>query len=631
MRKFPLAVVLGVVLLVDVLRAWLPSIITIFGQAAATPAEMLGAFALAWFLAAFAAPLLIRRAGAVPIAAGAALVLAGCRLALVGAAGHTQLYLSCVGLLAGLVWLSAVAWRGAGWGAVMGGLVAAASIHAALGTVDLTWRGGVLGWLAVTVTALAFLLLLPVTLPVARQEKSPDPGAFDTPGSIAWLLVGPAMFLGLQIGLSPALLGTGMSYLAGEAGTAVPPGPLGALATVLVFALSVALFVVGWWWAPRAAWWRWAGALGLPVGAALFGYGGGRMLPVAVPVVAGALGACLGAARRGPAVSATRRAYALVTGLLLFVVAVFAYYAAYDLGYPNGWVPVLVAIGVATPALRAGRAGKPADAGPADQRSLALAAAVTALALLASAAGVQWSPPAAGSAGGSAGLRVMAFNIRMGFGLDGRFGIDALARVISAERPAVVLLSEVDRGWLLNGGHDDMTILARRLGMRYVFAPAADTVWGDAILTTLPVASVRTESLPAWGAPTGAQVLGVVIRHPAGEVAVVSTHLQPPPDAQPTDQAARVAAFTTRFAGPVRPLVLGGDFNTQPGEAAFEAIIAGGLRDGLAARRPLSTSPADAPDSQIDHLFVRGAEVRDASAPRTTASDHLPVVATVTW
>ncbi|MEU3455771.1 hypothetical protein ABZ671_19550 [Micromonospora sp. NPDC006766] len=63
-RQLPTAALaLGVVILLDVLRIWLPSVITIFGQAAGTPAELLGAFALAWFLAAPAAPPFVRRLG----------------------------------------------------------------------------------------------------------------------------------------------------------------------------------------------------------------------------------------------------------------------------------------------------------------------------------------------------------------------------------------------------------------------------------------------------------------------------------------------------------------------------------------------------------------------------------------
>src|SRR5215218_641753 len=57
------AVALGVVLLVDVLRVFLPSVITVFGRAAETPAELLGAFALVWFVLPLGAPVLARWAG----------------------------------------------------------------------------------------------------------------------------------------------------------------------------------------------------------------------------------------------------------------------------------------------------------------------------------------------------------------------------------------------------------------------------------------------------------------------------------------------------------------------------------------------------------------------------------------
>ncbi|WP_216592603.1 hypothetical protein [Verrucosispora sioxanthis] len=52
---------LGLVVLTDVLRVFLPSVITIFGQAASTPAELLGAFAVGWFVLALVAPALVAR------------------------------------------------------------------------------------------------------------------------------------------------------------------------------------------------------------------------------------------------------------------------------------------------------------------------------------------------------------------------------------------------------------------------------------------------------------------------------------------------------------------------------------------------------------------------------------------
>src|SRR5438477_3893812 len=100
------SIALGVLLLVDVLRVFLPSVITIFGQAASTPAELMGGFALLWFLAGFAAPWLAALVGPARFAAAAAVVLATARLVLLATGGgRPQLYVAAAGLLAGGGWL----------------------------------------------------------------------------------------------------------------------------------------------------------------------------------------------------------------------------------------------------------------------------------------------------------------------------------------------------------------------------------------------------------------------------------------------------------------------------------------------------------------------------------------------
>ncbi|MEE3920010.1 hypothetical protein V2I01_22330 [Micromonospora sp. BRA006-A] len=98
-------------------------------------------------------------------------------------------------------------------------------------------------------------------------------------------------------------------------------------------------------------------------------------------------------------------------------------------------------------------------------------AALAGLTALAGLAAVLHVPPAPAraTAAPAARPRVAACNIRMGFGLDGRLDLDAVARELRGAD--VVLLSEVDRGWWLNGGHDTLALLAGRLGMPYVFGP----------------------------------------------------------------------------------------------------------------------------------------------------------------
>ena len=459
----------------------------------------------------------------------------------------------------------------------------------------------------------------------------------------AWLLAGPALLLAGMVALSPALARTGMSYLV--AGDGVARSPLFGLAPVPVAVagfLCAALTRRPGGGAVRTGRWRcWPARCCSPST-------GATCSSPAILLAAVGLGACLALTddASGPdsdasnasdtasasdtsnaSARAARRGYAVAAGMLVFALGAVGYYSAYDLGYPNAAVPVVVAGLVAAVAF----AARPVvHRLPGPFPPLRAAAAVTALALLAPVLADD-IPVASNRDGPPERLTVVAYNIRMGFGLDGRFDLPGLTEVVDRQRPDVVLLSEVDRAWLLNGGHDTLDLLADRLGMPYVFGPAADPVWGDAVLSRWPMRDPRTLPLPAVGAPTGAQALAVTLDLGDGvRTAVVSTHLQPPPGRGPVVQARAVADFATRYAAG-RPLVVAGDLNTEPGDEAYAEFTDAGLTDAFAAARPLATSPADDPRQQIDHIFVSpGLTPGDPVAPRSTASDHLPVAVTLT-
>ncbi|MEU4382030.1 endonuclease/exonuclease/phosphatase family protein [Micromonospora echinofusca] len=676
-RHFPtVTLALGVVLLVDVLRVFLPAVITIFGQAASTPAELLGAFAFGWFLLALAAPALIRRVGARPVTLTAAVLLVVARLAVNGQpGGPLQLWFATAGLLAGLVWLAgAAATTDRPVPGLALGLAVGALLHTALDTYRSAFFGDWPAWLAAVAVSGLFLA------GQARPASAAGPG-----GVRSWLLAGPALLLAGMVALSPAVARTATSYQFGLLRS--DPADAVGVATVPLFgaaplAVAVGGFLLAALASPRRGAWRWLGPVALVVGAVLVALERGELLLPAVLLSAVGLGACLasaGAADGGtrggtdatgapgpdhggqdpaqgdgggqgraqdgggqdPARAAGRRGYAATAGMLVFAVAAVAYYAAYDLGHPNAGVPVAVAVLVAAvalatrpapprgPARAGGAAGRPAP-GPLRPSlppvwTAASAAVLTLLAAVASdellSASNRDGPPET--------VRVVAYNVRMGFGIHGRFDPDALAR--AAAGADVVALSEVDRGWLLNGGHDTLDLLAERLDMPYVFAPAADPLWGDAVLSRWPLDAARTRPLPAVGAPTGAQALGITVDFSEDvRLAVVATHLQPPPGEDPVVQARAVADFAVRYAAG-RPLVVAGDLNTEPGDPAFAEFTRAGLVDALAAARPLPTSPADAPRQQIDHVFVTpDLTAGEAAAPPGTASDHLPVAVTLT-
>ncbi|WP_182897591.1 endonuclease/exonuclease/phosphatase family protein [Microbispora sp. H10830] len=614
-RRFPappwplVMLVTGVALLFDVMRVFLPSLITLYGRAGETDPASMGMYAALWFVLPFAAvpaarltsPRIVRTAGAV------ALVVA--RLGLQAAdGGAPQLLLASAGVTAGLVFLYGCArtvadtWVPAG---LIGGLAGASIVHLALDRVDLVWRLGPLPWFAAVALCVAFLRS------VRLSPASPIPA----PAAV-WFAFGPMLMLaGMYCG-GPAILAQD---------TAQHSAPFTALAVALQVAALCAAVVYAW-----TTSWGWTAGLFLIAGVAA-AETGVQGLPALVTTVA--LGACAGAAGRHTAATSGsaggRGGVAVLGGMLVFLAGAFLYYAAFDadLGFPNTLVPVAVAVPVAAVAVRGGRRRQTAPARRAPRRWGSIAVSLALLTGL-----LTWqSPPATKTITGNE-FTLVAYNIRMGFGLGGRLDLDRVAAWAATRRPDVVLLSEVDRGWLLNGGHDDLARIARGLGMRYYFAPAADRLWGDALLTNLPVAEIGSTRLGRHGYPTGAQAQSIVLNIGDHEVGIVNTHLQ-----EPRGQAPEVAAIARRLAANTlppgigvadpRPVIVAGDLNTTPSDPQMRVLEAAGLSDPLRALGDPPTSPADAPVRRIDHVLISdGLTAVAADAPRVPFSDHLPLV-----
>lgn len=532
-----LALGLGIVLLFDVLRVFLPSLITLFGRAGETPAEQMGLYAALWFALPYLAAFLRPRWS---LYGGAALLVV-CRLLL--QAGFSQLYIASLGVTAGLIFLYGCARtlpRAAVPAGIIGGLSFSVVVHLLLDNVDLVWRPGLPPWLGAITLCAAFLLNL-------RQDPSDDLAP-----SATWFLLGPSMLLAGMFALVPESL-------------------------------------------PHAA------AIAL----------GALLLLAALTIVCA----------RGS--SGRRPGAAVLSGMVVFLVATFLYYAAYDidLGFPNTAVPIAVAglvVGVTLAAARGPGAGLPGGR----RAGVVAGACALAFVVLAGLTGLRSEPAVQAKQGDT--FTLIAYNIRMGFGLDGRLSLDKIAGWAAARKPDVVLLSEVDRGWLLNGGHDDLARIARGLGMRFYFAPAADPLWGDALLTNLPVKHVASHKLGKHDYPTGAQAQTIVLEVGGKEVGIVNTHLQAPPG-----QAPEVVALVKDLAVG-RPVILAGDLNTTHADPQMKVLEAAGLSDPLTALGDPPTSPADNPTQRIDHvLLTKGLTALRAEVPRVPYSDHLPVVTTL--
>ncbi|WP_433217991.1 endonuclease/exonuclease/phosphatase family protein [Microtetraspora malaysiensis] len=599
----PVAIALGVLLLSDVLRVFLPSLITLYGRAGETPPEQMGLFAALWFALPFAAAPVARLTGVRPILLFGAVALVAARIGLQTTdGGDPQLYLSAIGVCAGLLFLYGAARTAARDAAPVGiaaGLAASTVVHLLLDRMDLVWRDGPLPWIAVLAFCAAFLAAVLTSVRLAHR-----PG--DLASAAVWLLTGPALMLAGMFSGGPGFLELGQDW-----------------AALLSFDVALRVVLVCWGvvCARTAPWSGWAGLiLIVAVSAQATDLAGG--LVIVTPVV---LGACLGQAARGdlPTGRPPRSGAAVLGGMAVFLVGTFLYYAAYDtnLGFPNVVIPIAAAVLVAVTGTRISRRRPAVPAGRPAMRWLAFALP---LALVAGV--VAWRPAPGTRAAGGPEFTLITYNIRMGFGLKGRLDLDRIADWARAQRPDVVLLSEVDRGWMLNGGHDDLARIAAGLGMRYYFAPAADPLWGDALLTNLPVRQIVSHPLGRHDYPTGAQAQAIVLTVGGAEVGIVNTHLQAPPGQAP-EAAAIVRALAQPRGGTARPVLLAGDLNTTPDDPAMRVLTAAGLSDPLLALGDPPTSPADAPTERIDHVLLSpGLRAVEARVPRVPFSDHLPIV-----
>jgi endonuclease/exonuclease/phosphatase family metal-dependent hydrolase len=248
-----------------------------------------------------------------------------------------------------------------------------------------------------------------------------------------------------------------------------------------------------------------------------------------------------------------------------------------------------------------------------------------------------------GPSSSPATLRVLVFNIHAGKDASQQPNLDEVARLVREHDVDVALLQEVDRGTKRSGGVDQVQVLAEKGAVEAVLGRSLyydGGEYGVAVLARGGLASHRTHPLPvsppqerSGGAHEPRVALAAIARTPIGQVQVVNTHL----DASRDDhyrlqEAARVLAIVEPLRRETRPLVIGGDFNAEPGSAVVERLRAAGLRDAWTecGQGEGLTFPAHAPVKRIDYLFLTGAlRCTRATVLEATISDHRPLLVTL--
>jgi endonuclease/exonuclease/phosphatase family metal-dependent hydrolase len=234
-------------------------------------------------------------------------------------------------------------------------------------------------------------------------------------------------------------------------------------------------------------------------------------------------------------------------------------------------------------------------------------------------------------------LKLLSYNVHSCIGTDRRLAPERIAEVIAAAKPDIIGLQELDVGRRRTGGIDQAHAIAEILKMQHHFHAALDVEeerYGDAILTALPDAMVKTGPLPSVGEQRGA--LWIEVKVADKSLQVFNTHL----GLRRVDRMRQADALIgPEWLGDDRcaehPVVLLGDFNSIPSSAPYKRL-AGRLDD---VRRSIPgrlkpSFPSRLPLLKIDHVFVSkdikviGAEIISTPLARL-ASDHLPLLATI--
>lgn len=222
-------------------------------------------------------------------------------------------------------------------------------------------------------------------------------------------------------------------------------------------------------------------------------------------------------------------------------------------------------------------------------------------------------------------LRVLVYNIHAGRDVSGANNLQRVADLISSTRADVVLLQEVDRRTTRSGGIDHLSELERLTRMKGVFGKAINFQGGEygiAILSRWPI--ITSETIALSGSPAEARV---ALMAETNGLHIVNTHFDASQDdTYRLEEADHLLEEIERLGR--KPLVIGGDFNSDPDSKVYARLRESGLRDAFAECGGTNglTYPADTPVKRIDYLFLTAPfRCVAVDVPSSQASDHRAV------
>jgi endonuclease/exonuclease/phosphatase family metal-dependent hydrolase len=440
--------------------------------------------------------------------------------------------------------------------------------------------------------------------------------------SFTWLAIGPFLFLELVVFQNIPRVATLTSWTL--------PMAFGLTLLAQLAGMAAASFVITKSWRML---WPWAFGAGVILIAALvFAY----QQPAALIALLFIIGQVLVSsiitmvlAGIASSTGKTRRSSLWIAngvGMILFVLFIAAYYAVYDVNLPyrNPVIELIAGGIIAACAIGAVIFGQQKMKVDTKLWSVSIFALI--LLILPLAQIITWRTPTA-SAGQGLPLSVMTYNLNNGFNTKGKLDIDEIANVIESNRPDIVALQEVSRGWVVNGRLDMLEWLSYRLHMPYVFGPTADPYWGNAILSRYPIVAYSRENLPPpeLVIRRGFTVALIDLGNDQ-QIKVIATQFDNVEWGTEIHQ--QQAQTIIDFWGGLGDTILLGDFSAQAPSQAVGKLYQANLKDSTMGWKAANTYPSNNPRERIDYILISpDLSASDVGVLSSTASDHLPVVA----
>jgi endonuclease/exonuclease/phosphatase family metal-dependent hydrolase len=229
--------------------------------------------------------------------------------------------------------------------------------------------------------------------------------------------------------------------------------------------------------------------------------------------------------------------------------------------------------------------------------------------------------------GGKASMRLLSYNIRHGEGMDNQVDLSRSANLISRLNPDVAFLQELDRGTERTGRVDQMRELGALTGLQPAFGKFMDFqggVYGMGILSRYPLKASANHPLPPGSEPRSALAVRVEIPGSHQEMLCVGIHLFD----TPKERLAQAQTLVELFKDETVPVILGGDFNSDPDSEVIRFLntyweIPDKGADRLSWR-------ADLPTVEIDYIMYRPRErfrvIQCRLVDEPLVSDHRPLV-----